>query len=186
MKKLNSYLKTLPFFKSYLHNITQCVLLYGSYSSKESVKGGVPQGSVLGPIRFSLFIKDLPLHVKNISADCDLLADDTTLHTSGKDILQIRSNMQDSLDQVSKRCDNNHMVISPIKTKSMTITTRQKPQLSLLPLDLVINGAKIDQVSEHRLLGITIDKKLRWDLHTNNVCKTVSRRVFLLLKLSTS
>ena len=75
------------------------------------------------------------------------------------------------------------MVINPIKTKSMTIATRQKPQLSPLPLDLVINGAKIDQLSEHRLLGITIDKKLLWDLHTNNVCKTVSRRVFLLSKL---
>ena len=88
-----------------------------------------------------------------------MLADDTTLHTSGKDILQIRSSMQDSLDQVSNWCDYNHMVISPIKTKSMTIATRQKHQLSPLPLDLVLNGAKIDQVSEHRLLGITIDNE---------------------------
>ena len=75
------------------------------------------------------------------------------------------------------------MVINPIKTKSMTIATRQKHQLSPLPLDLVLNGAKIYQVSEHRLLGITIDNKLRWDSHTDNVCKTVSRRVFLLSKL---
>ena len=69
--------------------------------------------------------------------------------------------------------------------KSVTIATRQKHQLSPLPLHLVLNGAKIDQVSEHRLLGITIDNKLRWewDSHTNNVCKTVSRRVFLLSKL---
>ena len=55
----------------------QCVLLHGSYSSKESVKYGVPQSSVLGLILFSLFINDLPLHVKNISVDCDMLADDT-------------------------------------------------------------------------------------------------------------
>ena len=186
LKKLAIYLKnssSLPFFKSYLHNRTQRVLLHGSYSSKESVKYGVPQGSVLGPILFSLFINDLPLHVKDISVDCDMLADDTTLHTSGKEIMQIRSNMQDSLDQVSNWCDNNHMVINPIKTKSMTIATRQKHQLSPLPLDLVLNGAKIDQVSEHRLLGITIDNKLRWDSQINNVCKTVSRRVFILSKL---
>ena len=112
--------------------------------------------------------------------DCDMLVDDATLHTSGKAIMQIRSNMQDSLDQVSSWCDNNHMVINRIKTKSMTIATRQKHQLWL---DIVLNGAKIDQVSEHRLLDITIDNKLRWDSHTNNVCKTVSRRVFLLSKL---
>ena len=71
--------------------------------------------------------------------------------------------MQDSLDQVSNWCDDNHMVINPIKTKSMTIATRQKHQFSPLSLDLVLNGVKIDQVSEHRLLGITIDNKLRWD-----------------------
>ena len=64
--------------------------------------------------------------MKDISVDCDMLADDTTLRTYGKDITQIRSNMQDSLDQVSSWCDNNHMVINPIKTKSITIATRQK------------------------------------------------------------
>ena len=111
-----------------------------------------------------------------------MLADDTTLDTSGK-AMQIRSNMQNSSDQVSNWCDNNHMVINPIKTKSMTIATRQKHQLSSLQLDLVLNGAKIDQVSEHRLLGITIDDKLRWDSHINSVCKTVSRRDFFLSKL---
>ena len=127
----------------------------------------------LGPILFSLFINDLSLYVKDISVDCDMLADDTTLHTPGKEIMQIRSNMQDSLDQVSNWCDNNHMVINPIGTESMTIATRQKHQLSPLPLDLVLNGAKIDQVSEHCVQGITIDNKLRWDSHTNNVCKTL-------------
>ena len=79
-------------------------------------------------------------------AYCDMIADDTTLHTSGKNILQTRSNMQYSLDQVSSWCDNNHMVINPTKTKSMTIATRQKHQLSPLPLDLILNGAKTDQV----------------------------------------
>ena len=107
----------------------QCVLFHGSYSSKESVKYGVPQGSVLVPIRFSLFTNDLPLHLQNISVDRNMLADDTTLHTSGKDILQIRSNMQDSLDQVSNWCDNNYIVINLIKTMSMTIAIRQKKKL---------------------------------------------------------
>ena len=67
LKKLAIYLKnssSVPFFKSYLHNRTQCVLLHGCYSSKESVKYGVPEGSVLGPILCSLFTNELPLHLK--------------------------------------------------------------------------------------------------------------------------
>ena len=60
----------------------QSVLLHASYSSENSVKFGVPQDSVLGLILVNLFINDLPLHVKNISVDCDQLANDTTLHTS--------------------------------------------------------------------------------------------------------
>ena len=135
MKKLAIYLKNTysrPVSKSCLHNRAQSVLLRGSYSSKESVKYGVPQGSVLVPIRFSLFTNDLPLHLQNISVDRNMLADDTTLHTSGKDILQIRSNMQDSLDQLSNWCDNNYIVINPIKTMSMTIAIRQKKIVTLI------------------------------------------------------
>ena len=71
------------------------------------------------------------------------------------------------------------MVINPIKTRSTTIATRQKHQLSLLPLDLVLNGAKMYLMSEHHLLGITTHNRRRWDSHINNVCKPVSRRVFL-------
>ena len=187
MYKLGCYLQnlsSLPFFKSYLEGRTQRVFLHGSYSSESSVKLGIPQGSVLGPILFSIFINDLPLHVTNISVACDMLADDTTLHASGKVIMQVEHTLQESLDQVSCWCNNNFMVINPKKTHSMTIATRQKHQLFPLSFDLLLHGVKVEQVAEHRLLGIVIDNKLRWDTHTDTLCKTLSKRVFLLSKLS--
>ena len=111
---------------------------------------------------------------------CDMLADGTTLHISGNGMLQIRSNMQDSLDQVSSRCVNGHQADQDQVYDNRYQTEHQ---LSSLPLDLVLREAKIYQVSDNRLLGITTDSKLRWDSHTGNVCNTVSRRVFLLSKL---
>ena len=67
---------------------------------------------------FSIFISDLPLHITNISVACDMLSDDTTLHASGKYIMQVEHTLQESLDQVSCWCDNNSMVINPKKTHS--------------------------------------------------------------------
>ena len=64
----------------------------------------------------------------------------------------------------------------------MTIATKQKHQLLPLSFDLLLHGVKVEQVAEHRLLGIIINK-LRWDTHTDTLCKTLSKRVFLLSKL---
>ena len=63
----------------------------------------------------------------------------------------------------------------------MTIATKQKHQLLPLSLNLLLHGVKVEKVAEHRLLGIIIDNKLRW--HTDTLCKTLSKRVFLLSKL---
>ena len=65
----------------------------------------------------------------------------------------------------------------------MTIATRQNHQLLPLLLDLLLHGVKVEQVAEHRLLGIIIDNKRRWDTHTDTLCKTLPKRVFLLSKL---
>ena len=102
-----------------------------------------------------------------------MLADDTTLHTSGKDIMQVEHTLQERLDQVSCWCDNSSMVINSKKTHSMTIATRQKHQLLPLSLDLLLHGVKVEQEAEHRLLGIIIDNELRWDTHTDTLQNTL-------------
>ena len=72
------------FICSYLNNRVQRVFIRGSYSSEGTVKYGVPKGSALGPLLFCIYINDLPLHIPSNSAECHMLAYDTTLHTTGK------------------------------------------------------------------------------------------------------
>ena len=152
-----------------------------SISTTNVISCGVPQGSVLGPILFGLFINDLPLYIE--SSKCDMLADDTTLHHASKNIKTIQQNLQITLNCTSLWCRNNSMVINPEKTHSMLIATRQKHQLHPLHLNLSIDRSSITQVTKHRLLGVVIDNKLRWDAHVYNLTKRISQKVFLLSKL---
>jgi hypothetical protein len=77
------------------------------------------------------------------------------------------------------------MSLNPLKTECMVITTRQKHQLCPLSLSLSVNGSPVEQGSQHRLLGVTIDDELKWQAHINNVCKKVSRSLYMLSKLKT-
>jgi hypothetical protein len=159
-------------------------LLNGNYSSEGLVTCGVPQGSILGPLLFNIFINDLPYSISHHDATCDLFADDTTIHTSNSKVPKINEVLQQSLDEVSSWCKHNHMIISVQKTKSMLITSRQKHQRGLLPLTLYLDSEPLDQVKKHRLLGVTVDDQLSWAPHIESTCKTISKNLFLLSKLS--
>ena len=91
--------------------------------------------------------------------------------------MQIQKTLQLRLNRTSVWCNVNHMLINPVKTKSIIITTRQKYQLSDLPLRLSLDGQNIENVTEHRLLGLTVDNKFRGKPRSNTyakACQTVS------------
>jgi len=162
LSKLYVYLNSsnsLPFFCSYIKNRVQRVFIRGSYSSEGTVKYDVPQGSVLGPVLFCICINDLLLHIPSNSAECHMLVDDTTLHTTGKSVVKIQKTLQLCLDRISVWWNVNHMLINPVKTKSVISTTRQKHHFSGLSLRLSLDGQNIENVTEHRLLGLTVDNK---------------------------
>ena len=170
-------------FESYLSDRKQYVLVNGASSSSGIVRRGVPQGSVLGPLLFCIFINDLPLHLSDPKTSCDLFADDATLHTPDINLSTVSSRLQQGLVQVSDWCRANSMVLNPNKTKCMVVTTRQKHQLKPLTLDLSLYDQTITQVNEHKLLGVTIDNQLKWQSHIDRTCKTISRNLYMLSKL---
>ena len=108
--------KTLSWFKSYLSQRQQQVSIDNTKSRFRPITCGVPQGSILGPLLFLLFINDLPLYTSNVSTD--MYADDTTLYDVQTSQDTIEKNLQIALNELHKWCKNNGMVLNSTKTKS--------------------------------------------------------------------
>lgn len=186
IKKLETYLgdsMSTHIFSSYLSNRYQQVYVNSKYSKMGKITSGVPQGSILGPLLFSIFINDLPFSLTCPFAIIDLFADDSTLHTSDTSVSKINSTLQKSIDDIYNWCLDNNMALHPKKTKSMLITTRQKRQLGSLNLSLNINGNIISQVRSHKLLGIVIDDEFSWTYHIDYISSKLCKNVYLLSQL---
>ena len=128
---------------------------------------------------FRVYINDLPLHIPSNSAECHMLAYDTTLHTTGKSlksITQIKKTQQLCLHYIWMWCNANHMLINPVKTKSMLINTWQKHQLSDLSLRLSLDGQNIQNATELHPLGFIADNKFWWQAQIRNICKIMSKK----------
>ncbi|KAK3099494.1 hypothetical protein FSP39_005280 [Pinctada imbricata] len=127
LQKLQMYQfddSSLNLLKSYLKNRCQEVRLGKYVSNKTELIAGVPQGSVLGPLLFILFINDMPLIVKK--SIIDIFADDATLQNSSQKIDEINKNLQTDIDYIQAWCKQNDMVLNETKTKSHSV-------LSVLP-----------------------------------------------------
>ena len=174
--------KSLSWLQSYLSNRTQTVHIGNTHSNPAPISCGVPQGSLLGPVLFLLFINDLPLHVKN--SLLDLFADDATLHNSEGTLCEIENNLREDMEYIGTSCTENRMVINENKTKSMLIGSRQR--LARLPdptLNIQINGQFIDNINDDKLLRMRVDNTLQFNKHVDDVCKAVSNKLNLLRKI---
>ena len=133
------YDKELLWMKSYLMNRSQCVRVNGSCSEFENVSIGIPQGSILGPFLFLLFINDLPSSTNNCSIG--LFADDITLYTSGKDIDQLSLVLQEELNCVLDWFSANRLFVNP--SKSNSILSGSKQLLNSRSLNIKINNIQL-------------------------------------------
>ena len=96
----NLSIASIAFLRSYLQDRLQCVLVNGTYPQETCITSGVPQGSILGPLLFCIFINELPLCLTRASVQCDLFADDDTLNTANDSIDNILRDLQQSLYDV--------------------------------------------------------------------------------------
>ena len=171
---------SIQWFKDYLENRQITTQINGTLSEPKSIHCGVPQGSILGPLLFVLYINDLVSHVNNCKVH--LYADDTVLYFSGNSIQNVQEHIQDDLNRLFKWMCRNKLSLNTDKTVCMLLGSRNV-LANQVPLHLSVNSNEIKQVHEVKYLGVTVDDKLSWNAHTENVCKKVSKLVSFLGRL---
>ena len=173
LKKLKYYQisdETIKWFSSYLLERKQKVFVNNTFSESENITSGVPQGSILGPLLFLIFINDLPLCTNNVFTD--LYADDTTLYYIDKSEKCIEKQLQIALQALTEWCKVNGMLINTSKTKVMLITTHQKrSHLNEDMLQLTYKGDPLTLVGNEKILGIFVDNNLTWTNHIDAIVK---------------
>ena len=181
LRKLSAYNfkeSAIELMKSYLVNRQQCVVFNGTLSEIVTPQCGVPQGSCLGPLLYSIFVNDLP-HVLN-SACMEIYADDTTMYASSENSVSVVNTLlQEELMLVSNWVNENRLKLNVLKTKSIMLGSRymlrSNPELSL-----VLQGDVIEQVKEAKLLGVIIDETLSWSMQINKMVGKMSSNISMI------
>ena len=163
----------LQWFKQYLTNRTQCVRLGNCLSDIKPISIGVPQGSVLGPILFLLYVNDLPQHIKN--EQCNMFADDTIIYSSGQSISEIQSKLQMTIDSVIPWYESNRLAVNTEKSSVMLIG--KKTQIRDNNLNIYINNVLVNETNCTNYMGLFIDNTLSWDMQCDNSCRHISGKI---------
>ena len=171
--------KALDWFRSYLQKRKQYVQYGECISSMSYIKTGVPQGSILGPLLFIIYMNDIAAVSKKFHFT--LYADDTSLLEplctfavdSNEDYALISQNINDELKLITDWLSLNKLSLNAKKTKMMVFHHKQKV-FDHNSLKLYINTKKIECVKEFNFLGIMLDENLNWKSHINKVSSKIA------------
>ena len=171
----------LKLMKSYLENRKQYVQFDTCTSDMKSIRNGVPQGSILGPLLFLIYINDFPNSSKLFNFL--MYADDTTLFCCLEDIKFDNKELvlNNELQRVHSWLKANRLSLNVKKTKYMLF--RKQKRTDIRELNLRISNDAIQPVDDFNFLGLHINSKLNWETHTNVISKRMSRAVGVMKKL---
>ena len=165
-------------FSSYLFGRRQSVVMNGATSTLRQINAGVPQGSVLGPILFLIFINDL---TEAVVSDIFLFADDSFIFDIFSDIAASIEKINSDLLEIERWAIRWLVDFNPLKTEAMTFSSKIHP--STVFNRLLFCGTFIKTVTLHKHLGVFLHSGLNWSDHVNYITSKCYNRLNLLRKL---
>ena len=170
----------LQWFKSYLSNRRIRTSVNNELSEERFITKGVPQGSLLGPLLFIVFINDINSVFSNCKAH--LYADDTVIYYSNKNPKIIENVLNKELGHLEAWMVKNELKINYDKTVCMLLGTnhmlKREPKLNVK-----IKEQQLSQVKSFKYLGVTVDENLKWDVHIEQLCIKLGKMVSYMSRL---
>jgi len=163
----------LAWFANYLTDRRQQVRVSASYGDITSCTRGVPQGSVLGPLLFSLYVRHVPHTLRN--SQCQQFADDIAFYASSVNLSDVTSRLTTDINTIERYLDSIGLLLNPAKTRFLLLCKRT----TTLPADLAIrcNDTVIPVTDSARYLGLIIDRHLSFKDHIDHVSVNVYRKL---------
>ena len=165
----------LNWFSDYLSNRKQRVVLDGVASSLTHASSGVPQGSILGPLLFIVFMNSITHLELSHGSNITLYADDILLYkpiNSADDLILLQQDVDSVLNWIKSNG------LSPNTAKTQLINISRSPKAT--PLHITVNGHTVHQSDSAVYLGVTLNSSLSWSPHIKNTCRSTIRQLGLI------
>ena len=169
--------EALRLINSFLEIGTKRVEINGSFSAYKQLSLGVPQGPVLGPLFFNIFINDLLLSIQN--ADICNYADDTTVYACDNNLDNVIARLENDSNIITQWFADNFMKLNTDKCHLLMLCRNSNQQITVNVGDSVIGN-----MEEETLLGVVIDKRLNFETHISKLCKKAGNKLFALARIS--
>jgi hypothetical protein len=168
-------------FESYLSHWKQCVEINGTkagthLSTIRGINHGVLQGSILGPVLFSLYINDLPINITG--SKIMLFADDTNVLVTGENINNLQYKINNVMNELQTWLRLNNLVVNAEKTLALSFCVMQNKNPPLP--HIIFEGRDISYNTESKFLGVYINKNMKWDSHIRYLSSKLNTSYYII------
>lgn len=168
---------SMDWFKSYLSDREQVTSIGNCFSSPRPVTVGVPQGSILGPLLFIIYVNDLPQCLEYCKII--LYADDTLIYYSAKSTQDVQTFLKEDLESASLWLQSYLLTLNCSKTRFLLFGSKRRLKSSRT-IAIPINDSPLEEASSFKYLGVTLSEDLSWGDHVKNIISKTNQRLGLV------